>query len=404
MATRTRTADFAIVGAGIIGLALARELRRRHAGSSIVVFEKESEVGLHASGRNSGVLHSGIYYDAGSLKAMICASGSRELAEYCEEHGLPIRRCGKVVIAARESEDGELDSLLQRATANGAKAELIDTRQLAAVEPEACAPTGRALHCPDTAVVQPKAILGHLQQELAAGGVEFLFDNTVVAIDVSDGIAKSANSTVRFGHLFNAAGLHADRIALLCGVGSRYAILPFKGLYYSLLPSSGLCIRGLIYPVPDQRVPFLGIHFTRQVDGDVEIGPSALPSIGRENYEGLRDIHLAEATRIAGRILDQYVRNKRGFRRFAHTEALRLFKTKFADAARKLVPRLRSSHLGTASKVGIRAQLLDRETRDLVMDFVVEQGEHSTHVLNAVSPAFTSAFAFARVVAGGAGF
>jgi L-2-hydroxyglutarate oxidase LhgO len=378
-------------------------LRRRHSGAKILILEKETSVGQHASGRNSGVLHSGIYYGAGTSKARICAQGGRALAEYCLEHGLPLSRCGKVIVPGRESEDAQLDLLRERGQANGVRAELIDERQLSVIEPEANSCTGRALHCLDTAVVDPQAILEHLHQGLGGDGVEVLLGHPAQAIDAGGAVVRSGDRSISFGHLFNAAGLHADRIAEACGAGLRYAMLPFKGIYYRLLPESELRIRGLIYPVPDLRVPFLGVHFTRRIGGEVDVGPTAAPALGRENYEGLEGIRLGEAARIMSRLLGQYVRNRQGFRRFAHGEVLHSLKSRFVAGARNLVPRLCSSHLGGRSKVGIRAQLLDRETHELVMDFVVEHGERSTHVLNAVSPAFTSAFAFARLVADEAG-
>jgi L-2-hydroxyglutarate oxidase len=368
-----------------------------------VVLEKESTIGLHASGRNSGVLHSGIYYDAGTTKAKICAQGGRELADYCVEHGLPISRCGKVIVPGGDGEDSQLDLLLERAKANGARAEVIDERQLATVEPEAKARTGRALYCPDTAVVDPKAILGHLHRALVSEGVQVMVGHAADRVDMRNGTVASGDETISFGHLFNAAGLHADRFAHACGAGLRYAILPFKGRYYRLLPESGLRVRGLIYPVPDLRVPFLGIHFTRRVSGEVDVGPSAAPALGRENYGGVRGIRLGEGARIMSSIARQYWRNEQGFRRFAHGEALRSIRSRFVAGAQVLVPRLRREHLAADGKVGIRAQLLDRKGHRLVMDFVVEGGERSTHVLNAVSPAFTSAFPFARMVVDAAG-
>lgn len=368
-----------------------------------MVVEKESAIGMHASGRNSGVLHSGIYYDAGTTKAKICAQGGRELADYCVEHGLPIARCGKVIVPGQHNEDDQLDVLFERANANGARAEMIDERQLSLVEPEAVTCTGRALHCPDTAVVDPKAILGHIHGALIANGAQVMLGRAAEKIDVRRGSLTTGGRTVKFGHLFNAAGLQADDIAHECGAGLRYAVIPFKGRYYRLLPESGLSIRGLIYPVPDLSVPFLGIHFTRRVSGEVDVGPTAAPALGRENYEGVEGTALKEAARITGRLLGQYVRNRQGFRRFAHREARRMVKSQFAAAARSLVPRLRPDHLGRNGKVGIRAQLLDLQTHALVMDFVIERGERSTHVLNAVSPAFTSALAFARLVVDAAG-
>jgi L-2-hydroxyglutarate oxidase LhgO len=387
-----------IVGAGVVGLALARELRRAHPTARILVLEKESGLGQHASGRNSGVLHSGIYYAAGSVKGRLCAQGAKELAQYCEEERLPINRCGKVIVPAADGEDAQLDELLRRGTSNRARAELIGERQLAEIEPETRSYSGRALYCLDTAVVDPKAILQRLSSSLLADGVQVLFGHPAERVDVGPGTLQVRGSSISFGHLFNAAGLHADRVARAFGAGARYVILPFKGLYRRLLPESGLSVRGLIYPVPDLKVPFLGIHFTRAVGGDIYVGPTAVPALGRENYEGLHGVRLWEALSIGSRVVGQYIRNRQGFRKFAHAEALRLMNGAFVRAAQALVPRLQSHHLTRSAKVGIRAQLLDRTTHELVLDFVVESVGRSTHILNAVSPGFTSAFPFARMV------
>jgi (S)-2-hydroxyglutarate dehydrogenase len=400
---RSAAADFVVVGAGIVGLALARELKLRHPGSRVVVLEKERALGEHASGRNSGVLHSGVYYPEGSLKATICAAGARELGAYCREHGLPIARAGKVILPIRVADDPTLDLLCERARRQGARAEVIDARALRAVEPEAHSVTGRALHVPDTAVVDPKAVLHQLARGLRAAGVELRLGHRVTAIDAGRGRLSAGGTELHFGHLFNAAGLHADRIAHACGVGERYGMLPFKGLYYRLLPDSGIRVNGLIYPVPDLAVPFLGVHFTRECGGSVTVGPTAIPALGREHYRGVRGLRPVEAAGILLRVLEQYARNEQGFRQFAHTEALRFVKARFVAAARALVPGVGPEHLARSTKVGIRAQLLDRGTHRLVMDFLVESGERSTHVLNAVSPAFTSAFPFARLVLDQAG-
>lgn len=385
--------DAVIVGAGIIGLSMARELRRRDPRSRIVVLEKEPALGRHASGRNSGVLHSGIYYPAGSLKAALCADGARRMAEYCRERSLPVAAIGKVILPTRAADDGQLDLLLERARANGARAELIDERTLRELEPEARTATGRALFSPDTSVVDPKQVLAALSAELTQSGVDIQLGRCVES--AKNGSLTVGGTTLSYGLLINAAGLHADVIARAAGVGERYVILPFKGIYYRLLPSAPLDIRRLIYPVPDLRVPFLGVHFTRSITGEVHLGPTAVPAFGREHYRGLTGVEVGDAGRIVTTLARQYASNKQGFRTFVHAEAGRFLKPLFVSAARALVPRLRSRDLEASGKVGIRAQLFDKERQELVMDFVLERGERSLHVLNAVSPGFTSAFSFA---------
>lgn len=201
---------------------------------------------------------------------------------------------------------------------------------------------------------------------------------------------------MQYGHAVNCAGVHADTVAHWFGAGRRYALLPFRGSYWKLDPASGIRVRHLIYPVPDLRVPFLGVHTTTTTMGDVYLGPTATPALGRENYRGLPDITLSEAVPIAGQLAEQFFADRDGFRRLAWQEAKRIFKPGFIAAARALLPRLEARHLLPCNKVGIRAQLVDRETGRLVMDFLVEHGRDSTHVLNAISPAFTCAFPLAR--------
>lgn len=374
-----KTYDTVVIGGGIVGLAIARELLSRDPRQRIAVFEKEPELGRHASGRNSGVLHSGIYYPPASLKGRLCTEGSRLMRDYCDERKLPIARIGKVVVPASDAEDGQLETLLERARANGARAEIVD--DVREFEPEAR--SGRALFSPDTSVIDPKRILASLAKELRAAGVDFVFNREVTEIDGGT-----------YGFLVNAAGLHADRIARRFGVGERYTILPFRGRYFKL--AAPFAIQRLIYPVPDLRVPFLGVHFTNAIDGTTYVGPTAMPALGRENYSGVHGIRMTDAASIATTIVRQYASNKQGFRTLLHQEAARLWKRNFAAAARALVPRLEPKQLKPSTKAGIRAQLFDRVRNELVMDFVVERGERSLHILNAVSPGFTTAFSFAR--------
>lgn len=376
-----------IVGAGIVGLSIARELKKRHPGSRVVILEKEPALGLHASGRNSGVLHSGIYYPAGSLKARFCATGAREMAELCEEHALPMERIGKVVLPLRPDDDPQLDVLLDRARSNGARASIIDADELRRLEPAARTVSGRALHSPDTAVVDPLRIVKFLAEAL-----DVRTGHRV--LDIAGDEAITDRGRFSFGLLVNAAGLFADVVAKKCGVGSSYVMLPFKGTYYRV--AERIRVQRLIYPVPDLRVPFLGVHFTKTVDGEVLLGPTAFPALGRENYRRLRGVRGGDLLQIVLRLGRQYLSNAQGFRALVHRELGRMTKHAFASEARALVPDLRDDDLSHSDHVGIRAQLVDTRKNELVMDFLIERGEHSIHVLNAVSPGFTTAFPFAR--------
>lgn len=398
-----RSPDFVIAGAGIVGLSIARALRLRYPDQSVVVLEKEPLIGAHASGRNSGVLHSGIYYPEGSLKAKICAAGARRMAEYCDERRLPIRRAGKVILPTRPADGDRLEMLQARGRANGAHFEIVDAAGLKEIEPDAHSadPAGRALYNPDTASVEPKEVTQGMAAELRDLGVEIRLG--VAAWPEADGTLRVNGSPLAYGHLVNAAGAFADKVAHAMGVGRRYRIMPFKGCYYRLRDGASVTSRGLIYPVPDLRFPFLGVHTTVTPAGKIYLGPSAAPAFGRENYRGIEGFSAADVSVIAARMLEYYVRNANGFRHYVHAELPRLVKPGFLRAARALIPALRAEDLLPDRKVGIRAQLVDRQTGTLEMDFVIEQGERSTHVLNAVSPAFTCALPFGEMVAEGVG-
>lgn len=393
-----RNYDFVVVGAGIVGLAIARELKSRYPQQTICIFEKESDVGKHASGRNSGVLHSGIYYKPGSLKARVSVEGRRLMASYCEEKQLPLVRAGKVILPVHEDDNSQLDLLFSRAQANGVNAELMDDRQLKEVEPEAYSRTGKSLYVPDAFVVDPKAILHRIADDLKTQGVDLQFGRKITAVDPKNATLQVEGESISFGHLINAAGAYADIVAKAFGVGRQYTILPFRGIYYKLAETSGIAVSHLIYAVPDLRVPFLGVHFMKSVKGEIYLGPTVIPAFGRENYTWLTGLNLFDTSSILMRIAQQYLGNKQGFRRLVSQEGRRFIRRYFAQAAQALVPAIRAEHLLPCDKVGIRAQLLDTTSNELVMDFLVERTPNSTHVLNAVSPAFTSSFAFAKLV------
>lgn len=390
--------DFVVVGAGVVGLTIALELKRRDPRASVVILEKESRPGLHSSGRNSGVLHSGIYYPAGSLKARLCGQGAREMAEFCATNGLPLRRIGKVLVPTRLEDAPQLQVLQEQGIANGVDVKRLDARQLASLEPEAGSATGEALLVPTTTVVNSGAVIEKLTHQAVHAGIELRCGGVLGLVDADRRLLDWSGERIGYGHAVNAAGLHADSVAHRFGVGTRYTILPFKGIYWKLDPLSGIRPNHLIYPVPDLRVPFLGVHTTTALDGTVYLGPSAVPAFGRESYRGLQDVSPGEFVRIASLLLRQFIAGRDGFRRLAWEEGSRFRKARFARAATRLLPRLRPEHLLPCDKVGLRAQLFDRLDRRLVTDFVVETGPCSTHMLNAISPAFTSAFPLARLV------
>lgn len=393
-----RTYDYIIAGGGIVGLAIARALRSRSTQSSILVLEKEAALAQHASGRNSGVLHSGVYYPPESLKAQFCAAGAREWRDFADTRGLPIAKTGKVIVATRSEDDAQIDLLYQRGTANGARVEILDEAGLRAHEPLAHTNTGRALWVADTAIIDPARVVNVFADELRQDRVDIMLGAPVQSVDDTTRQLKTPQATYSYGHFINAAGLYAEQLAWQCGAGEDYKLIPFKGLYQELAPECGLNISRPIYPVPDLRVPFLGVHFTPSVAGKVYIGPTAIPAFGRENYRGLRGIRVAEATSIGVMLLRLLKSNEHDFRKLAVRELSHIVSARLVKEAQELVPSLRKEHLRPSRKVGIRAQLVDVRVHKLVMDFLVENARNSTHVLNAVSPGFTCALPFARHV------
>jgi L-2-hydroxyglutarate oxidase LhgO len=388
--------DFVIVGAGIVGLTCAREIARRKLGT-VLVLEKEAKVGMHASGRNSGVVHAGIYYSADSLKAKFCVDGHRLLIDYVEEHKLPILKCGKVIVATREENQGTLDTLWDRAGKNGVKVQRLSLEDLKEIEPEAKS-HGWAIWSPNTAVVDSKAILHQLEKELADMGVTIAHNEEVKKIAPEERTVTTTSNTWSYGFLVNAAGVYADRVAKPFEVGLNYRILPFKGLYWKARPEFTAKIRGLIYPAPDVRMPFLGVHITKTIAGDVSFGPTAIPAFGRENYSMFGGIDFLETPQIATHLMGLLIRNPSNFRSYVKEEMGRYFPRKFYEECRHLVHHMERDDIAEFYKVGIRPQLMDLNKKQLEMDFVIQPGRHSIHVLNAISPAFTCALAFAPYV------
>ena len=259
--------------------------------------------------------------------------------------------------------------------------------------------TSRALYSPETAVIDPHAVLEHVANDIRQNGVHIQFNSPVKNADPDKNYVEvNSGKQFTYDRLFNAAGQFTDRIAHLFDAGKRYTLLPFKGFYYRLSKNSNLRINGLIYPVPDLNVPFLGVHSVKIITDEIYFGPTAVPAFGREHYQGLKGIEFQDGAAISYHLVQQYLRNKQGFRQFVHEEAGRFLKRKFVEAAQALIPRLKSEHLEASDKVGIRAQLLDREKHELVMDFLIERKGNTVHVMNAVSPAFTSAFEFAKYI------
>ncbi|MEV4300013.1 L-2-hydroxyglutarate oxidase [Microbispora rosea] len=383
-----------IVGAGILGLAVARQMAR--AGAEVTVLEKESRIAAHQTGHNSGVVHAGIYYQPGSLKATLCREGAAMLREYCAEHGLPYDEAGKLVVASTRAELPGLRRIAERARENGVPgiAEL-DAIGLREVEPHAVGVA--AVHSPHTAITDFSAVARRLAADLAEAGGSVRLSRPVRAIrQTTDGVAVAAGpERLTFDRLVSCAGLGTDHVADLARAGGDVRIVPFRGEYYRLAgPARGL-VKGLIYPVPDPRYPFLGVHLTRRIDGEVLVGPNAVPALALEGYSwrsaSLRDLRRIVTWPGARRMAAEHWRT--GLREVYGS----LAKRAFVAAARRYVPELAPADLVRAQG-GVRAQAVARDGR-LLDDFVIDVRGRIVLVRNAPSPAATSSLAIARHIA-----
>lgn len=386
--------DFLIVGGGIIGVSVARELKARHSGACVWVLEKESALGAHASGRNSGVIHAGFYYSEDSLKARFTRQGNLALTRFCDEHRLPIRKCGKLVVARTAADLPQIDELLRRAGKNGVPLEAISESEARKIEPRVKT-FERALFSPSTSTADPQRVLETMRSEAEREGVRFLLSTSFEPS--KGGAIQTAEARVTPGYLVNAAGLHADSIARTFGFSEYYRIVPFKGLYlYSEEPAGAF--KTNIYPVPDLRNPFLGVHFTITVDGKAKIGPTAIPAFWRENYRGLDNFDPVDCAATLLRELGLFLFAGFDFRRLAVEELLKYNPRHLVGLASELAEGVRPEHYKRWGKPGIRAQLMDTRTRKLEMDFVLQGDSRSFHILNAVSPGWTCSIPFAKHV------
>ncbi len=386
--------DFLIIGAGIIGLCLAKNLTEIYPDKKICIIEKEKTVGCHASGRNSGVLHAGFYYYPNSLKAKFTKQGNEELTNYCLIRGLKINKCGKVVVAKSEEELVSLFELKKRGEYNGVEIYLITEKELKEIEPNAKT-YKYALWSPNTSTVNPSEILLSLLKELKEKEVKVFF-NTPYKRKIEENVVEAGDYIFQGEKIINAAGLYADKIAKDFGFSKNYVLIPFKGVYLEY-EGSKLNIKRNIYPVPNLKNPFLGVHFTIKVDGTIKIGPTATPCFWRENYKGLSGFNISELLEILKFDIKLFMKNE-NFRKIAFDEVKKYLKSYMLKEASKLVKDFDLDgfiHWGTP---GIRAQLIDIRNLQLVHDFVVEGDERSIHILNAISPAFTASLPFTRFV------
>ena len=387
--------DVAIVGGGIVGLASARAMLERWPGIRVAVVEKELSLGLHQTGRNSGVLHSGIYYKPGSFKSRLCASGNVAMVAFCEEHGIAYERCGKLIVASDESERVRLHALRDRGVAAGIEVSLLTRTEIAEREPNVVGVEG--LWVPATGITDYTAVLHALagiverHDGLIALGTEVLGFRHITG----EHILQTTKGEIRARWLVNCAGLQSDRVAARSGAEMSARIVPFRGEYFELAAHRRSLVKGLVYPVPDPDFPFLGVHFTRMVDGSVHAGPNAVLALAREGYRktdvSLRDI--VDVVSFPGfwRLARRHAAS--GVAEMARSASKRLF----LRSLRKLIPELELDDL-VPTHAGVRAQLLERSGA-LVDDFMIVQTRNATHVCNAPSPAATSSLEIGRLIA-----
>jgi len=388
--------DVAIVGGGILGLATARALLERAPDVRIAILEKESKLATHQTGHNSGVIHSGIYYRPGSYKAKLCGEGKGLMREFCAAHGIKIIDCGKVIVATREDELPRLQTLYERGIANGVPVEMIDAKRLREIEPHAAGL--RAIHSPTTSIVDFGLVSTAIAGELSARGVAIETNAKVLAIiPTRDGIEiGTSRLAVEARWLINCAGLYADVIARMAGAQPDVQIVPFRGEYYMIRPERRHLVKTLIYPVPDPEFPFLGVHFTNTVHGDVEAGPNAVMAFAREGYEFTRvnPRELAETLAYPG----VWHMVRRYWRMGSYEMYRSLSKAAFVRALQRLVPEMKAEDV-TRGGAGVRAQALARDG-SMVDDFRIVDTDTAVHVLNAPSPGATASLAIGRHIAG----
>jgi (S)-2-hydroxyglutarate dehydrogenase len=386
--------DFLILGGGIIGLSVARELKRRFPDTDVTLLEKEVACGLHASGRNSGIIHAGFYYSADTLKAKLTRAGNHAMIDYCQAKKIPMKRCGKLVVAKDEDDLPRLDELLRRGFANGVPLESMTEEHAREIEPRVKTHQ-RAIFSPSTASANPRRVIEEVSKDAKQEGITIR--TGVRYLRSRKGVVVTSQESFTAGHVVNAAGLYADKIALDFGFSERYRILPFKGLYlYSDEPPNAF--RTNIYPVPDLRNPFLGVHFTVSADGHVKIGPTAIPGLWREQYRGFDNFRFGEFIEVLFREAGLMMSSSFEFQKLAFAEVQKYSRPRLVALASRLARGVRPEHYRRWGEPGIRAQLLDIKNRKLEMDFVIEGDAYSTHLLNAVSPGWTCSIPFAHHV------
>lgn len=389
---QTQHYDTIIVGGGIVGLATARELLRRHPRTKLALLEKEPHLARHQTGHNSGVIHSGIYYKPGSMKARACVAGHAAMMSFCDERGIPYERCGKVIVALDESELSRLHDLYERGIANGVQGlELIEPERLREIEPYAAGI--KAIYSPNTGIIDYKAVAAAYESDIRAAGGNIHTNTRTLSITARGGrtIVSSTSGDFEADTVITCAGLYSDRIS---DADASLRIVPFRGSYYTLQPNVRDRVKALIYPVPDPSFPFLGVHYTRTLDGEVWVGPNAVLAFAREGYHRwqINAGELAQTLTYSG-----FWKLARRYWKTGMAEMYRDFvKAAYVETARRYMPSLQPDDFVRGSS-GVRAQALD-SAGNLLDDFQIKHGDHVIHVQNAPSPAATSSLIIAQMI------
>ncbi len=389
--------DHIVIGAGIVGISLGLAILERSPEKKVLIIEKESKPGIHASGRNSGVLHAGFYYSPDSLKAKFCRLGNLELKNFCKENSIPILETGKVVVCQNKSDVSKLEDLFRRGVANGVDIEILEETELDKIEP-AAKTIDKFIWSPTTAVGNPKLVISRLAEKFIKSGGKFQFNCSAKLVSTNDQVLiETIYGTYSAASIINSAGAYAANLARQVNVGNQYACLPFLGAYKkSKLVDSNP--RRLVYPVPNHINPFLGVHTTNTLNSEIKIGPTAFPIIGKEQYKlsnGFTGSEFLEFYKAAKALFKSDSVDLMGL---AREEFVKLFTKPLLNKTNKLTNSLNSNKQWSKYPAGIRAQIINLETKTIEMDYIVQSDKNVVHILNAVSPGWTSALPFTRWV------
>ena len=395
MSTIDRQYDVVVVGGGIIGLATSMKLTQDFPKLKVAVLEKEKEVAQHQTGHNSGVIHAGIYYAPGSQKANFCSTGGKLLRDFCDEYGIAYDMCGKLIVATDDSEVPQLEELFKRGTENGAEGlRMVDQEEIKEIEPYSAGV--KAILSPNTGIIDYFEVSQAYATRMRDNGGDLLTNVEVISIENKDNLVyvNTTSGTIAAKYVLNCAGLHADTVARMMGVDVGVKIVPFRGEYFSIIPEKEHMVKGLIYPVPNPSMPFLGVHFTRRINGSVEAGPNAVLAFAREGYKKT-DVNLKDTLGTLS-YAGFWKMSAKYWKVGMHEQYRSLVKGVFVKSLQKLMPEITGDDLGNPG-AGVRAQVID-SNGGLLQDFAIEASANAIHVLSAPSPGATSSLTISEYI------